>query len=121
LKLLGCIGCVGWPASFCFVQNEFISHEIWGFPVIFPSNQSIEIYKRTTCQFQNLTLQARPSALLLQARYGEVTYGGMERLYEALELKKEDVFYDLGCGVGKRPAAIFWDDGMVDLWGFNGD
>ena len=45
----------------------------------------------------------------------------MERLYEALELKKEDVFYDLGCGVGKRPAAIFWDDGMVDLWGFNGD
>lgn len=34
-------------------------------------------------------------------QYGEVTYGGMERLYEALELKKEDVFYDLGCGVGK--------------------
>jgi len=34
-------------------------------------------------------------------QYGEVTYGGMERLYEALELRNEDVFYDLGCGVGK--------------------
>ena len=36
-----------------------------------------------------------------EIRYGEVTYGGMERLYEALELRNEDVFYDLGCGVGK--------------------
>lgn len=39
--------------------------------------------------------------MLTEVRYGEVTYGGMERLYEALELRNEDVFYDLGCGVGK--------------------
>ena len=30
-----------------------------------------------------------------------MTYQGMEKLYDALELKKDDVFYDLGCGVGK--------------------
>jgi len=39
----------------------------------------------------------------------------MERLYEALELKKEDVFYDLGCGVGKRPAAIRRDGGSLGI------
>eukprot|EP00438_Fugacium_kawagutii_P016026 Skav233593 [mRNA] locus=scaffold2520:635359:643157:- [translate_table: standard] len=39
-------------------------------------------------------------------QYGEVTYGGMERLYDALELRKDDVFYDLGCGVGKRLGSV---------------
>ncbi|CAJ1372593.1 unnamed protein product [Effrenium voratum] len=34
-------------------------------------------------------------------QYGEVTYGGMEPLYSALDLRENDVFYDLGCGVGK--------------------
>eukprot|EP00440_Ansanella_granifera_P005381 gb/GFBE01005840.1/.p1 GENE.gb/GFBE01005840.1/~~gb/GFBE01005840.1/.p1 ORF type:complete len:295 (+),score=52.85 gb/GFBE01005840.1/:1-885(+) len=34
-------------------------------------------------------------------QYGEVTYQGMEPLYDALDLGKDDVFYDLGCGVGK--------------------
>eukprot|EP00931_Biecheleriopsis_adriatica_P068523 TRINITY_DN4246_c0_g1_i2.p1 TRINITY_DN4246_c0_g1~~TRINITY_DN4246_c0_g1_i2.p1 ORF type:complete len:809 (+),score=168.47 TRINITY_DN4246_c0_g1_i2:79-2505(+) len=34
-------------------------------------------------------------------QYGEVTYQGMEPLYDALGLRKGDVFYDLGCGVGK--------------------
>lgn len=34
-------------------------------------------------------------------QYGEVTYAGMEPLYSALQLKSGDVFYDLGCGVGK--------------------
>lgn len=34
-------------------------------------------------------------------QYGEVTYEGMEPLYEALGLKNDDVFYDLGSGSGK--------------------
>mmetsp|Transcript_11557 Transcript_11557/g.24322 ORF Transcript_11557/g.24322 Transcript_11557/m.24322 type:complete len:293 (+) Transcript_11557:138-1016(+) len=34
-------------------------------------------------------------------QYGEVTYTGMEALYTALRLKRGDVFYDLGSGVGK--------------------
>lgn len=34
-------------------------------------------------------------------QYGEVTYAGMEPLYAALRLKHDDVFYDLGSGVGK--------------------
>ena len=34
-------------------------------------------------------------------QYGEITYQGMQPLYSALELGQGDVFYDLGCGVGK--------------------
>mmetsp|Transcript_47074 Transcript_47074/g.88019 ORF Transcript_47074/g.88019 Transcript_47074/m.88019 type:complete len:299 (-) Transcript_47074:184-1080(-) len=34
-------------------------------------------------------------------QYGEVTYQGMQPLYNALDLQPGDVFYDLGCGVGK--------------------
>lgn len=34
-------------------------------------------------------------------QYGEVTYQGMQPLYSALDLRPGDVFYDLGCGVGK--------------------
>lgn len=33
--------------------------------------------------------------------YGEVTYAGMEAVYDALNLKQGDVFFDLGSGVGK--------------------
>lgn len=34
-------------------------------------------------------------------QYGEVTYAGMEPLYEALRCGPDDVFYDLGSGTGK--------------------
>ena len=34
-------------------------------------------------------------------QYGEITYQGMQPLYSALDLGQGDVFYDLGCGVGK--------------------
>lgn len=33
--------------------------------------------------------------------YGELTWPGVERLAKALELGEDDVFYDLGSGVGK--------------------
>ena len=46
-------------------------------------------------------LAIRTLLILDTLRYGEVTYQGMEKLYDALDLKKDDVFYDLGCGVGK--------------------
>lgn len=34
-------------------------------------------------------------------QYGEVTYAGMEPLYQALRCGPDDVFYDLGSGTGK--------------------
>jgi len=34
-------------------------------------------------------------------QYGEVTYAGMEAVYNALNLKQGDVFFDLGSGTGK--------------------
>ena len=33
--------------------------------------------------------------------YGEITWAGMETLHNALNLRSDDVFYDLGSGVGK--------------------
>jgi SAM-dependent methyltransferase len=33
--------------------------------------------------------------------YGEITYEGMSMLANKLNLSKEDIFYDLGCGLGK--------------------
>lgn len=33
--------------------------------------------------------------------YGEITFGGLQKLFEHLSVKKNDVFYDLGSGVGK--------------------
>jgi len=34
-------------------------------------------------------------------QYGEITYEGMKALYQALDFQEDDVFYDLGSGVGK--------------------
>lgn len=34
-------------------------------------------------------------------QYGEITYAGMDPLFNALKLEPDDVFYDLGCGTGK--------------------
>jgi len=39
--------------------------------------------------------------------YGELTLGGMNTLVEELKLQKNDVFYDLGSGVGKMPVYIY--------------
>lgn len=39
--------------------------------------------------------------------YGEITYRGVQELIHALHLTEHDVFYDLGCGVGKMVAHIF--------------
>ncbi|NEJ83102.1 hypothetical protein GR268_42230 [Rhizobium leguminosarum] len=33
--------------------------------------------------------------------YGEITYQGMQALAKKLKLSSSDVFYDLGCGLGK--------------------
>jgi SAM-dependent methyltransferase len=33
--------------------------------------------------------------------YGEITYDGMQTLAKKLKLTSSDVFYDLGCGIGK--------------------
>jgi len=33
--------------------------------------------------------------------YGEITYEGMQTLTKKLKLTSNDVFYDLGCGIGK--------------------
>ena len=38
--------------------------------------------------------------------YGEIIYPSMEAVINRLEVKKEDVFYDLGSGVGKFPAWV---------------
>lgn len=35
------------------------------------------------------------------ATYGEITYEGLATLLKDLKLNSKDVFYDLGCGVGK--------------------
>lgn len=39
--------------------------------------------------------------------YGEITYEGVKGLIEDLKLTKDDVFYDLGCGIGKMVAQVY--------------
>ena len=39
--------------------------------------------------------------------YGEITYEGVEKLIKKFNLKKEDCFYDLGCGIGKMVIQIY--------------
>lgn len=39
--------------------------------------------------------------------YGEITYKSAEQLITDLKLGKKDVFYDLGCGVGKLVTQVF--------------
>ena len=39
--------------------------------------------------------------------YGEITYEGAQKLIEKFKLTKKDVFYDLGCGVGKFVIQIY--------------
>jgi len=41
--------------------------------------------------------------------YGEITYEGAQKLIEKFKLTKKDVFYDLGCGVGKFVIQIYLD------------
>ncbi len=38
--------------------------------------------------------------------YGEITFSSVTTLLSYLQLKKEDVFYDLGCGVGKMVVQV---------------
>lgn len=39
--------------------------------------------------------------------YGEITYDGCKRLFKIFNLKKQDVFYDLGCGTGKCVVQVY--------------
>jgi precorrin-6B methylase 2 len=41
--------------------------------------------------------------------YGEITYEGAQKLIEKFKLTKKDVFYDLGCGVGKFVIQVYLD------------
>lgn len=41
--------------------------------------------------------------------YGEITFEGVETLLKLLKLKDTDVFYDLGCGVGKMVVQVYLD------------
>jgi hypothetical protein len=41
------------------------------------------------------------------ATYGEITFEGVEKLISLLNLKDSDVFYDLGCGVGKMVIHVY--------------
>lgn len=41
------------------------------------------------------------------ATYGEITFEGVEKLIALLNLKDSDVFYDLGCGVGKMVIHLY--------------
>ena len=41
--------------------------------------------------------------------YGEITYEGAQKLIEKFKLTKKDVFYDLGCGVGKFVVQVYLD------------
>ncbi|HVX00200.1 MAG TPA: methyltransferase domain-containing protein [Candidatus Babeliaceae bacterium] len=58
--------------------------------------------------YQNITgfgIDATESAAISNQggapTYGEITYEGAQELFKNLDLTKEDIFYDLGCGVGK--------------------
>jgi SAM-dependent methyltransferase len=44
--------------------------------------------------------------------YGEITSEGTLMLIKELNINKDDVFYDLGCGVGKLVLQIFLDAGV---------
>lgn len=39
--------------------------------------------------------------------YGEITYEGFETIVKDIHLTKKDVFYDLGCGVGKVVVQVY--------------
>ena len=39
--------------------------------------------------------------------YGEITYDGAQMLIDEFNLTKNDVFYDLGCGVGKFVVQVY--------------
>lgn len=39
--------------------------------------------------------------------YGEITYEGVEQLLKQLSLTKNDVFYDLGSGIGKMVVQVY--------------
>jgi len=41
------------------------------------------------------------------ATYGEITFEGVEKLLTRLDFKDSDVFYDLGCGVGKMVIQVY--------------
>ncbi len=41
--------------------------------------------------------------------YGEITYEGAQQLIDYLKLKSTDVFYDLGCGIGKFVVQVYLD------------
>lgn len=41
--------------------------------------------------------------------YGEITDEGVSRLMLELKPKKEDVFYDLGCGIGRMVVKVYLD------------
>ena len=47
------------------------------------------------------TMEGGPSASDSCMVYGELTYGGMEVLHDALNLQSHDALYDLGSGCGK--------------------
>jgi len=39
--------------------------------------------------------------------YGEITYESVNKLLKKFDLTKKDVFYDLGCGIGKMVVQIY--------------
>jgi SAM-dependent methyltransferase len=41
--------------------------------------------------------------------YGEITYEGGQQLLQNLNLTDQDVFYDLGCGIGKLVVQAFFE------------
>jgi SAM-dependent methyltransferase len=75
-------------------------------PVMAPINaQNIidEIYKKNNIEGFNICETERNYIDKCGGNptYGEITFNGLSTLIKKLQLTNKDVFYDLGCGVGK--------------------
>jgi len=64
-----------------------------------------ELIEKTYGESSGFTIPQHEDQYILDAggepTYGEVTYKGAAKLFKKFKLKKNDVFYDLGCGTGK--------------------
>lgn len=64
-----------------------------------------EIMQKAYTDISGSPISAEESTMISQkggnSTYGEITYESLKTVLDDLKLKKSDVFYDLGCGVGK--------------------
>lgn len=73
--------------------------------------------KKNTFSTTNRSIQAKPHKNSVAETYGEVLYPSIHKLLSELAFTQQDIFYDLGSGIGKVVLHVYLQTSVKEAYG----